>query len=375
VTDAASPLRVTVALDKIEANTRLLAKRLLGLDIVGVTKVTCGNPDVASAMIRGGAKALADSRLANLSRLKAAKLGVPLWLLRAPVPQEAPEVVRLADVSLNTEIKTVEALDSAAGGLGVTHGIVAMVELGDLREGLLEEELSAFVLRLRGLRHVRLCGLGVNLACFSGAIPTVGGLRRLAALGREAESLIGHPLALSGGNSSTIGLALDGNVPASVNNLRIGESILLGVNTLTRAPLPDLHHDAIILSAPVIECRRKASSPAGPTAQDAFGHRPHFADDGPRLRAILEMGRQDAPPEGLFPVDSRIRIVGATSDHTICDVEELDPPPGLGEEIEFVPSYAATLQAFTSPYVEKVMVSSGMYDEAQTAPLGRVGRR
>ena len=38
----------------------------------------------------------------------------------------------------------------------------------------------------------------------------------------------------------------------------------------------------------------------------------------------------------------------------MLDVEGLDRPPAIGEPISFVPGYAALLQSFTSPYVEKV---------------------
>ena len=47
-------------------------------------------------------------------------------------------------------------------------------------------------------------------------------------------------------------------------------------------------------------------------------------------------------------------MLGASSDHLILDVDALDRPPALGESITFVPTYAATLQLFTSPYVHKV---------------------
>jgi predicted amino acid racemase len=65
------------------------------------------------------------------------------------------------------------------------------------------------------------------------------------------------------------------------------------------------------------------------------------------------MGRQDVVPEGLVPVDPRVQVLGASSDHLVLDVEDLPRPPRLGEAIAFIPNYAATLAAFTSPYVEK----------------------
>ncbi len=140
-----------------------------------------------------------------------------------------------------------------------------------------------------------------------------------------------------------------------MNTLRVGESILLGVDTLTREPLPlGLHLDAFVVEAPVIECLVKPSLPEGEPAQDAFGLTPVFEDRGLRRRAICALGRQDAPPEGLRPVDPRVLVLGASSDHLILDVHDVDPAPALGDPIAFVPTYAAALQLFTSPYVRKV---------------------
>ena len=98
----------------------------------------------------------------------------------------------------------------------------------------------------------------------------------------------------------------------------------------------------------------KPSLPTGTSGQDAFGNRSAFVDRGERRRAICAIGRQDVSPEGLRPVDSRIQVLGASSDHLILDVEDLDTCPGPGETVKFIPNYAATLQLFTSSYVDKV---------------------
>jgi predicted amino acid racemase len=167
---------------------------------------------------------------------------------------------------------------------------------------------------------------------------------------------LGRPLRISGGNSATLTMALEGSLPREIDDLRVGESILLGVDTLTREPLLDLHRDAFVLSAPVIECKVKPSVPVGEICQDAFGNRPTFAQRGRRRRAILAVGRQDTVPEVLHPVDPRVEVLGASSDHLVLDVEELDRPPAIGDPVSLVPGYAALLQSFTSPYVEKVFL-------------------
>jgi ornithine racemase len=347
---------LTVDLTKVRDNARRVVDGLDGVEVVGVTKVACGSPEVGAALLEGGAVALGESRLENAERLRDAGITAPVWLLRAPPPGLATDVVRLCDVSLESELETVRALDRAAGRQGRRHGVVAMVELGDLREGMLPAELPGFADGVERLDHVDLAGVGVNLTCYGAVVPDAQNLGRLAELAGAVERRLGRPLRyVSGGNSGSLELAFAGGLPAAVNTVRIGESILLGVDTLTREPLSlGLHLDAFVVQAPVIECLVKPSLPEGTSGQDAFGLRPVFVDRGLRRRAICALGRQDAPPEGLVPLDPRVEVLGASSDHLILDVHDVVPPPALGDPIAFVPSYGAVLQLCTSPYVTKL---------------------
>lgn len=348
---------VTVDLAKIEANTRTIVERLPGIEVVGVVKATAGSPEVGAAMLAGGAVGLGESRLDNTKRLRDGAVTAPIWLLRAPVPALADEAVRYTDVSLQSELTIVRALEEAAARQRRRHGIVAMVDLGDLREGMMAADLPAFVDEVERLAHVELMGIGVNLTCYGEIIPDDRNLGQLAALAAATERQIGRPLRyVSGGNSSSIAMVVEGRMPAAINTLRVGETILLGVETIHREPTMGLFLDAITVAAPVIECKRKPSLPVGIQGQDAFGNRSTFEDRGERRRAICAIGRQDVPPEGLRPIDPRIEVLGGSSDHLILDVEDLDTCLTLGDTITFIPNYAATLQLFTSTYVDKVYV-------------------
>jgi predicted amino acid racemase len=350
------PARATLTVDlgKVRANARTVVESLPGIAVVAVTKVTCGSPQVARAMLAGGAKALGESRLENAERLRNAGLTAPIWLLRAPVPELAGETVQLTDVSLQSELETVVAVENAAAAAGRRHAVVAMVDLGDLREGMLPKDLPAFLERVNAMDHVDIAGIGVNLTCYGAIMPDDDNMGRLAELAAQSERQLGRPLLVSGGNSGSIGMVVSGRMPEAVDTLRVGETILLGVDTLTREPTLGLHQGAFVVQAPVIECLVKPSLPLGTIAQDAYGNVPSFSDRGDRRRAILALGRQDAPAEGLVPLDPRVEVLGASSDHLIVDVEALDRPPRLGDCVGFVPSYAATLQLSTSPYVQKV---------------------
>ena len=354
------PDRATLTIDlrKIEENARAAVEALPGVSIVGVTKVTCGTPEVARAMLAGGVSALGESRLENAERLRQAGVTAPIWLLRAPTPGLAAETVRLVDVSLVSEIAIAEALDAAAIAAGTRHGIVAMVDIGDLREGMWPDVLPGFLERVAGLQGLTIIGIGASLTCYGAIVPDSENLGLLGRLAAEAEEQLGRGLTVSGGSSTSIAPVMAGIGSASIDNLRIGEAIVLGVDPATRESIPGihLHRDALMLSAPVIECAVKPSMPIGTSAQDAFGGTPVFRDRGLRRRAICALGRQDAPPEGLTPVDPRVLVLGASSDHLVLDVDDLPSAPAIGDMLSFTPGYGATLALFTSPYVDKVFV-------------------
>jgi predicted amino acid racemase len=349
---------VTVDLRKIEENARRVVRALPRVSVVGVTKVTCGAPEVARAMLAGGVAAIGESRLENAARLRDAGMTAPIWLIRAPSPGIAADAVRLADVTLVSEVLIAEALDAAAGNAGVRHGIVAMVDVGDLREGMWPDALPAFLERVSALRHLDITGIGVNLTCYGAIVPDEKNLELLVRLAADAVRQLGHGLVVSGGNSTSIAPVMSGLGRGAIDNLRIGEAIVLGVDPATRVGIPglELHADAVTLAAPVIECAVKPSRPIGKVAQDAFGNVPAFEDLGLRRRAICALGRQDAPPEGLTPLDPRVKVLGASSDHLVLDVDDLPVPPAIGEPLYFTPGYGATLALFTSPYVTKVFV-------------------
>jgi predicted amino acid racemase len=349
---------VTVDLSKIAENTRRVVEALPGVAIVAVTKVTCGSPQVARAMLAGGATALGESRLENAARLRDAGIAAPIWLVRTPVPALADEAVRVSDVSVVSELAIVEALDTAAARAGRTYGVLVMVDIGDLREGMMPEELSAFLECAARYENIDVIGLGASLTCYGAIVPDESNLGQLAALHAAAEEQLGRKLILSGGSSTSLEPILHGHAPSTIDNLRIGEAIVLGVDPATREQVPglELFTDAMTLSVPVIECKLKPSKPIGTSAQDAFGGSPVFEDRGPRRRALCAIGRQDVPPEGLTPLDPRIEVLGASSDHLVLDVHELPACSMIGDAIEFRPGYSAVLALFTSPYVSKEYV-------------------
>lgn len=326
-----------------------------GINIWGVTKVLCGAPVVGEAMLAAGINTLADSRLENLQRLPAAEKVI----LRLPDPNQADTVVAIADWSLNSELVTLRALSQAAVAAGRRHKVLLMVGLGDLREGLLPDDVIPFVQRAANLPGIYIGGLGTNLTCYGGVLPDQDNLGVLVELANELRRLgLVECEVISGGNSSSLDLLLQGKIPQGINNLRLGESIVLGRETAARQPLPGLYIDAVTLQAAVIEVKEKPSVPTGTIGQDAFGNTPVFSDTGEQRRVILAVGRQDISHKGLLPLEPGVTVLGASSDHLILDTTAYPEPVKVGQIFSFGLDYGALLAACTSPYVTKHYISA-----------------
>jgi predicted amino acid racemase len=346
--------RVEIAVDKVIHNAQKLTALYgsKGICVTAVTKGVCGSPTIARALLDGGIRSFGDSRIANIQRMRQARLDAQFILIRSPMPSEVRRVVESADVSLNTEISVIRLLADHAVRRGKTHRIILMVELGDLREGILPRDVESVVREVIGLAGIELIGVGTNLACFGGVRPNETKMRELSAIASTVRRMFGINLeVVSGGNSANYQWFISTPDVGPVNHLRIGEGILLGCDTLTRKQIPGLYADAFTLVAEVIELKTKPSQPYGEIAQDAFGHVPAFEDNGNVRRAILALGRQDVDVSAIKP---RIEadILGASSDHLVLDVRE--PGLGVGDEVRFDVGYGALLRAMMSPYVEKV---------------------
>ena len=361
--------RLEIDLDKIHHNARALVEPLArrSISVTGVTKATLGSPDIAQTLLDAGTTALGDSRIENIEVMRRARVPAPMMLIRSPMLSQVGQVVQHCDTSFNTELAVLSALSSAATEAGKTHGVVLMVELGDLREGVMPGDLENTVRETLRFPNIALRGIGTNLACHSGVVPDAKNMAELSALADSIEATFGLALGIvSGGNSGSLEWALGCPDTGRINNLRLGESILLGREPLRRSPLDGLHTDAVTLVAEVIELKVKPSQPWGSVEQTAFGERPPATDRGFISRAILAIGHQDTDPDGLCPPPG-ITVLGASSDHLIADSSgyRLD----VGSEVTFELNYSALVRAMPSPFVAKVVKAQSV---PQAPPPDRV---
>jgi len=344
--------RLEISLSQIQHNARMLS--LLygeqGISLMGVSKAVLGNPAIAEAMIQGGVKFIADSRLENIQTMKAAGIATQFVLLRTALSQ-AEFVIRDVDISLNTEIETIKELSYYANLHHRIHRIILMVEMGDLREGILSCDLPQFVKATLALPNIEVIGIGCNLACYGGIKPDALKMRELSDLAEAIEIEFQLDLkVISGGNSANHAWYESTEKVGRINNLRLGELILLGCETLDRRAIPGLHTNAFTLIAEVIESKEKPSLPFGQICQNAFGTVPTVLDRGIRRRVIVALGRQDVLVSSLKP-NHDLEILGSSSDHIVLDSNNQNLK--VGSEVKFDLDYGGLLSAMTSPFIQK----------------------
>jgi predicted amino acid racemase len=345
-------MRITVNCSRLQRNTESIVKLCAphGIELVGVTKACCGHPDVARAILDGGANKLGESRLSNIRRLRKGGIEAEIMLLRLPAMSEADEVVKLTQISLNSQVETVQALSQAATEQGVTHRVILMVESGDRREGIMPERALEVARAVAALPNIDLMGMGTNTTCIGGVLPTRENTQALVEVAEMVENRLGvHFKTISAGNSASLALLLRDEMPPRANQLRVGGAIMIGEVDST-GDWPDAlpHQDAFSVTGEVIEVETKPSAPEGLLAPNAFGEIPQWPDMGLRRRAIIALGRQDLAVENLVPKRPGVTILGASSDHLVLDVMDASPSVRIGEELEFRPLYGAVATAMSS---------------------------
>ncbi len=350
-----SPL-LEIDLDKIASNAEQVVNRCQkhNIQVLGVTKGFSALPPIVNAMVHGGIQGLADARLENIVSLRSCGFHQHITMLRIPRLSRAHQVIFSANASVNSELIVIKALALAAQGARKPHEIILMVDVGDLREGIMPEYVLDVARKVSTMKGVTLIGLGTNMGCFGGILPSISNLGVLAQIGKDIEQKLGIKLdIISGGGTSTLMLVDNKTVPQGINQVRVGEGILLGTDTSHNRRIPYLSQDAFTLKAEIIEVKTKPSVPIGRIGRTAFGTVPVFKNRGTRKRAIVALGMQDVDVDGITPMDEHTFILGASSDHLILDVEDTIHDIKVGAPIAFRPNYHGMLSLCSSKYVNK----------------------
>ncbi len=343
--------RVVVDLKKFRNNVEQIIKRCeeKKIKVTGVIKGYTGISKCSKEFELGGAAFLGSSRLEQLVAAKNAGVKIPLMAIRIPMLSEVKEVVEIADYSLNSEIEVLKALNQAAKESGKIHNVILMIDLGDLREGFWDksELINAALMVENELDNLHLAGTGTNLGCYGAVLGTPEKLKELITDTEKIEEIIGRKVEIiSGGATNSIPRLLEDNMPERINHLRIGEGIIIAKDLpeLYGYNMDYMHKDTFVLEAEIVEIKNKPSYPVGEIGYDAFGKKQEYIDSGVRKRALIAVGKVDyAYIDSIFPQNDNIKVLGASSDHTILDIEDVSEELKVGDIVSFEVNYASVV--------------------------------
>ncbi len=347
--------------DKLLHNYRFLNDLFASQDIEWgvVSKLLCGNEAYLKLLVDFGAREILDSRISNLKRIKAINPVVQTVYIKPPAGKQITQVVKYADVSFNTGFETIKMLSDEACRQEVLHKVIIMVEMGDLREGVMGNDLMDFYERTFNLPGVKIVGLGTNLNCLHGVMPSADKLVQLSLYSQLIEAKFDEKIPwISAGTSVTLPLLFNKQLPVAVNHFRIGETLFFGNNLVTDDPVPGMETDIFELVAQIIEVTEKPKIPIGELAANPAGEvfEVNPADFGKKsYRAILDVGRLDISPEYVIPLDEGTSVVGASSDMLVVDLEENNKHYKVGDHMQFSLKYMGALSLLNSRYIDKVV--------------------
>lgn len=371
--------RITINFEALSENFAAI-NRLMGAHgakWTAVTKVLCGNTGALRTLAAMGVRSVGDSRFSNLRVVRRAFTEPETWYLRIPGISMCESVVSLAEVSLNSERETIERLNEAAALRGVTHKVIIMIELGDLREGILPGTLIEFYQSVFRLPHIEVLGIGTNLGCLAGVPPTPDQLMQLVLYRELLELKFNKALPLiSAGSSVILPLLLDNQVPTAINHFRIGEALFLGTNLIHGGTLSDFRDDVMLLEAEIVELKEKGLAPAGEPGVTSPFQSVGVMETAPGqrgFRALVHVGQLDTDISGLTPTHQDYHIAGASSDITVVNLGENPNDLHIGDTVTFRMNYAALLRLMSSRYVTKEIIPGHLSTIQTEEPLWREG--
>lgn len=351
---------VTLGKTALQHNYNFLQKIFKEHDVewAPVVKMLCGNELYLSYLLSLGDQQICDARLSNLKIIKKLKPRAETIYIKPPAKNVIGDIVRYADVSFNSEYITIKWLSEEARRQQKIHRIIIMIELGDLREGIMGEYLMDFYQKVFQLPHIEVVGIGANLNCLNGVMPSKDKLIQLSLYEQLIEAKFGKKIkGVSGGSSVMIPLLLKKMIPKGVNHFRVGETLFFGSDLFANSTIEGMRDDVFKLHAEIIEVREKPVVPYGELEENPSGEKTAINEEDfgqTHRRAILDIGLLDvAKPDFLSPVDKNLRFIGASSDMLVIDLSQTDRTYKVGDIISFKMNYMGALRVMNSQYIEK----------------------
>lgn len=323
------------------------------------TKLLCGHKDLLETTLDFDINQYCDSRIDNLKVIKDIKPSAETVLIKPPLIKSSKSVVKYADISLNTEESTIRALSQAAQEEGVRHQVIIMIEMGEIREGVMRDDFIDFYESVFKLPNIDVVGIGTNLSCMSGVLPNQDKLIQLSLYKQLVEAKFDKKIKyVSGGSSVTIPLLLQHRLPEGVNHFRVGETLFFGTDVYNDDVLPDMEHNIFTLQATIIEMHEKPTTPTGKMGTTVEG-KTKESSKGTLFfshRAIIDLGLLDVDEDHIKPLVEHFEIVGGSSDMYVLDLGANKSGFKVGDSITFKLDYMGALRVLNSKYVKKKLV-------------------
>jgi predicted amino acid racemase len=347
---------IDIDLQKLKYNFNELNKKCSkkNIKLTVVTKGFAGDQEIMKTLMMANVNSIADSRLDNIKKFRDLNYNGEAILLRIPQKSEIKEAINYIDCSLVSEKESCIYLSEEAKKINKKIGVIVMVDIGDRREGVMPEKLVDFIKEIINFPGIYLEGIGTNLGCYGGVIPDLKNTKKIIELKKKVENELGIEInRLSAGNTATTNLFGQGLLEMEVNNLRVGEAILLANDITNQRQIEYLKRDVFKVKAEIIELKEKPSLPTGSQGCNFSGEKVQFKDKGIVKRAILAIGSQDIDHSSLIPELKGVEILGSSSDHLLVELSNCKKELNYGDVLNFKLGYSALLRAMTSPYVKK----------------------
>jgi len=328
-----------------------------GIEWSVVSKVLSGNKIFLNELLKFDIKQVCDSRVSNLKEIKLINPEIETIYIKPPAKRSISSVVKYADISMNTQIETIKLLLKEAKKQNKTHKLIIMIELGELREGVLGEDFMNFYESIFKLKNIQVVGIGANLSCLYGVLPNHDKLIQLSLYEQLIEAKFNKQIPyVSGGSSVTIPLIFHNLLPKGINHFRVGETLFLGTDVYNNTKFRKMHSDVFSLYCEIIELIEKPLVPLGEMGTNVEGNTYEFDQTNigeTSYRAIIDLGLLDAETDHLEFVDESLKLAGASSDMIVIDLGDNKKNYKIGDLVEFKLDYMGLLRIMNSKYIEK----------------------
>jgi ornithine racemase len=350
---------ITLNIEKLRSNfeylNQLFNEKKIQWSVV--SKMLCGNRVYLQELLKFDISQICDSRVSNLKIIKQINPKVETIYIKPPAKRAIKGVVQYADISMNTDIETIKLLSEEAQKQKKVHKIIIMIELGELREGVMREDLIAFYQSIFNLNNIEIVGIGTNLTCMYGVLPNHDKLIQLSLYEQLIEAKFNRNIEyVSGGSSVTIPLIFQNLLPRGINHFRVGESLFLGTDVYNDTALKEMATDVFMLYAEIIELIEKPILPDGEMGTNVTGHSSNFDETllgKTSYRALVDIGLLDVDSKHIKPIDKKCEIVGGSSDMFVLDLNDNPNNYKIGDLLEFKMDYMGVLRVLNSKYIEK----------------------